>query len=246
MRALRLGLDTAFALLLVLVLALVITLRVVPAITGWVPLSILSGSMAPDIPQGSLIWVRQGAIPETGEVATYLTARTPVTHRVTEVRPDMTGQQNEYIFRGDANPTNDPKPVPSDAVIGVLAGSVPDLGYAAYILSQPIGMALSISLGLLLIAVRTLLPQNKENTVSKKSENPMTNAPAASEKQKAWNNPDSSRSLIEEDERLRDEGKNAMAGLTEGSNVSEADDVEPGAVPADRADDIERGGLAHA
>lgn len=161
MRALRLGLDAAFVLLLVLVLALVIALRVIPALTGWVPLSILTGSMSPSLPPGSLIMIHKGAMPQTGDVATYLTSTTPVTHRVTGTQPDLSGWGTEYLFKGDANLTNDPKAVPSDAVLGVLAVSVPAFGYPAFLVSQPIGVFLIVSIGLLLLTLRSLLSPRK-------------------------------------------------------------------------------------
>lgn len=159
--AARRTLDAAFTLLVVLVVILVVALKLVPAVTGLTPLTILTGSMTPDLPPGTLIYIDRETMPEPGQVATYLTATTPITHRVVETRNDFTGNDTEYIFRGDANLTDDPKAVPSGAVLGVMTVSVPALGFPAYILSRPIGIALTISLGLLLIGVRTLIP-NKE------------------------------------------------------------------------------------
>lgn len=159
------GIDLAFGLLVVLVITTLIALRLVPAMTGLQPLTILTGSMNPTLPPGSLIWVNREAMPQIDEMATYLTSTTPVTHRVVGIHPDITGWKTEYIFRGDANQTDDPKAIPAEAILGTVAASVPALGLPAYVLSQPIGIALTLSLGLLLLAVRSLIPTSKETLV---------------------------------------------------------------------------------
>lgn len=100
---------------------------------GYRPLAVYSGSMAPDLPVGSLAIVR--AVPAAsvgvGDVITFanpLSTGGLVTHRVVEVveRP----QGPAYRTKGDANAARDPWAIELPGRVGRLEGSVPYAGYA--------------------------------------------------------------------------------------------------------------------
>ena len=117
------------------VLAVISAVSLVPAATGWVPLTVLTGSMEPRIPPGSLIVVRSVTAQEAnqlqaGQVATYLPEAGSdllVTHRIVRVRALDDGTVH-YEFKGDANSTPDPLWVRPVQVRGVLQYHVPFLG----------------------------------------------------------------------------------------------------------------------
>lgn len=100
-----------------------------------------TGSMSPTIPTGSLALVRE--IPASdirvGDVVTVdRPGQLPVTHRVTSVTGDGTGDsaQRTITLKGDANASADPAPYLVSTVRVVLA-SVPGLAYVVVWLSNP-------------------------------------------------------------------------------------------------------------
>lgn len=118
---------------MLLVAGLGVILVVVPKATGSTPLSVLTSSMEPTLPPGTLVVVR----PEdpsrirVGDIATYqLASGRPevVTHRVRAVTTTSTGERL-FTFRGDANDVAD-APVAAIQLRGVAWYSVPLLGRA--------------------------------------------------------------------------------------------------------------------
>lgn len=142
-------LSTIGTLLIVLALAMS-ALLVVPGIVGANLFCIATGSMEPEIPVGSLVYV-ESVDPmtlEVGDVISYrdgMDASVPVTHRI--VQNDT--EQWELTTRGDANAQPDPMPVSYGQVIGKVALSVPVVGYLALAISTPAG---KISIALLIVA----------------------------------------------------------------------------------------------
>lgn len=110
---------------------------------GLRPLVVISGSMEPGIPTGSLILTRTvpAADLEIGDVVTVPRpdGRGPVTHRVVET--EMTEQGPVTLeLQGDANAAKDPQPyVVNEA--GLLQLTVPGLGVVVQGLRSPLGIA---------------------------------------------------------------------------------------------------------
>ena len=127
----------------ILILAAVLgssLLLTVPKIFGYKIYNVISGSMEPAIPTGSLVYI-QGCEPaevQEGEViAFYGTGEggAIITHRVLENRVLM----GEFVTKGDANPQEDLTPVPYARCIGRAAYSVPHAGVLAEFLTGPKG-----------------------------------------------------------------------------------------------------------
>ena len=108
----------------------------IPRIMGGQIYTVISGSMEPEIPVGSLVYV-EGAQPENmkvGDVIAFYGGRDAnaiVTHRVVENRVIM----GELITNGDANQTNDMNPVDYENFIGIVKWSVPKVGAVAQIMT---------------------------------------------------------------------------------------------------------------
>ena len=108
----------------------------IPRIMGGQIYTVISGSMEPEIPVGSLVYV-EGAQPEdmeAGDVIAFYGGRDAnaiITHRVVENRVIM----GEFITKGDANQTNDMNPVDYDNFIGKVEWSLPEVGVIAQILT---------------------------------------------------------------------------------------------------------------
>lgn len=126
-------LGTGLLLLLVLV-CLPLTL---PRMFGYHIYSVISGSMEPEIPIGSLLYIKE-AEPEgmeTGEVIAFYgmgDAGAIITHRVVENRVVM----GELITKGDANEKEDVRPVPYANVIGTVVRTIPGAGSVAELVTS--------------------------------------------------------------------------------------------------------------
>jgi signal peptidase len=126
---LGLGLSTG---LLVLVVAVAVAAIAVPKVTGSVPLTVLTGSMEPGLPPGTLIIVRpvDPADLRIGDVATYqIRSGEPdvVTHRITSISTTTSGDRT-FTFQGDNNPSADAEQVQAGQVQGKVWYSLPFLG----------------------------------------------------------------------------------------------------------------------
>ena len=125
---LRLLMNLIGTVLLVVVILLCIPVTV-PRIFGYQVYNVISGSMEPAIPTGSLVYAKsvEPADVETDDVIVfYGSADTGaiITHRVVE-NHKVSG---EFITKGDANEENDPLPVDYDYLLGEVSLSVPYLG----------------------------------------------------------------------------------------------------------------------
>ena len=114
--------------ILIIVVALCIPLTI-PRIFGYEIYTVVTGSMEPAIPVGSLIYVREEAPAELmeGEVVAYRSdtdAGIIITHRVVKNQV-VSGQ---LITKGDANEAEDISPVSYAQVIGKVTLTIPVLG----------------------------------------------------------------------------------------------------------------------
>ena len=102
----------------------------VPTVSGANTYRVLSGSMEPAIPTGSLVIVRPCDEAKPGDVITFDHKADTVTHRVvdTVVLPDGT---TAYQTKGDANARADEIVVQHDQVHGTVWYQVPYLGIIA-------------------------------------------------------------------------------------------------------------------
>ncbi|WP_210506418.1 signal peptidase I [Naasia sp. SYSU D00057] len=153
-RALRLGLGWG---LLALVAGLGIAAVGVPAVTGSTPLAVLTGSMEPKLPVGTLVVVRPTP-PEQirlGDVITYqLEPGQPavVSHRVIEVHSISDGRL-EFVTQGDNNSAPDATPVQAAQVKGTVWYSLPLVGWASIAVGHyGVWLAPLVGIGLLAYA----------------------------------------------------------------------------------------------
>ena len=126
----------------------------VPHILGFSQYVVVSGSMEPGIPVGSVVFAKpvEASELETGDVIVFYTVNhkdTPVTHRVVENRI----ADREVVTKGDANAGNDMSPAPYEKIVGKVIFSVPRLGY----LVGPFGTVLGKFSAVMFIAAGYLL-----------------------------------------------------------------------------------------
>ncbi|GAA0992963.1 signal peptidase I [Subtercola frigoramans] len=118
---------------LVLVLAVAVVVIVVPRAAGGQALTVLTQSMEPGLPPGTLVVIRPENIDaiRVGEVLTYqIDSGRPgvVSHRVVSCTIASDGVTT-FITKGDNNDVADPKPVMPVQIQGTLWYAVPWIGY---------------------------------------------------------------------------------------------------------------------
>lgn len=123
------GLLSVLGTILILMVIALSAILVVPEVKGYRTYHVVTGSMAPAIPAGSLIYVDDVVAEEVQEyevIAYYSSLENGgvVTHRV--VRNDFVN--GNFITKGDANEKEDPTPVPYDNLIGKVVFEIPGLG----------------------------------------------------------------------------------------------------------------------
>lgn len=131
---LRLVLDVAVRLAFAGLVAIGIGLAAIvlgPRFLPYQALIVRSGSMAPTIPTGSVVFYRQEPANEVqvGQVILFQEpgTRTFVTHRVHQIVTGNGGR--EFVTKGDANGVPDPWRIPAIGEGWVAVFHVPDVGY---------------------------------------------------------------------------------------------------------------------
>lgn len=125
--------------LMVIVIAACLTL-VIPKLAGYDSYVVVSGSMEPSIPVGSIVYSEDvdPSLLRTGDVIVFVDpsrGTTPITHRVVSNNP-FTGS---IITKGDANANEDINPVTYDNVIGIVRAHVPRIGFTAAMFTSSLG-----------------------------------------------------------------------------------------------------------
>lgn len=102
-------------LILVFVIVTAVPLSV-PRLFGYEIYSVVSPSMQPELPVGSVVYVKAAEPKEltAGEIIAFSRGDTTVLHRIVENR----SFERDFITKGDANSINDPDPVLYESVIG--------------------------------------------------------------------------------------------------------------------------------
>ena len=125
---------------------LITALIMAPRLFGYKTFCVVSASMAPELPVGSLVYVASEDPFELkeGDIIAYDSNGVTVTHRV--VSNDALNK--ELHTKGDANQIEDMRPVAYDSVTGRVVYHLPYLGYLGLYLDSLIGRILFIVFGL--------------------------------------------------------------------------------------------------
>ena len=161
---------------------IVVTLVVLLAIAlvgvrlvGLQPFVVLSGSMEPNYPVGSLIYVQSVDYKQlqVDDPITYMISQnTVVTHRIIEVLVDEEDPNTiRYFTQGDANDVPDGTSVHYKNIIGKPVFTIPYLGYLSNYIQNPPGTYVAIAVGALLILLVFLPDVFADEERSKKTKN---------------------------------------------------------------------------
>lgn len=125
---------------------------VVPKVAGLSVYAVISGSMEPTIPTGSLVFVEKVEPEEllTNDIVAYnsqIAGGGVITHRVIEIKKE----ERSFITKGDANSSSDVTPVKFEQLVGRVKSFIPGLGKLALFLSEKSGKL--IAGGVILVAL---------------------------------------------------------------------------------------------
>ena len=136
-------------------------------IFGFEVYGVLTGSMEPTYPVGSLIYIRKVDPAElrVQDVITFSPSPNVIaTHRIIELVPD---ENNPSIIRfrtkGDANRSPDASLVSPQNVIGKVAFSVPFLGHVASYIQTPPGLYVAIFVSIVMIGIVFVTDSNTDD-----------------------------------------------------------------------------------
>ena len=150
----------------VAIIAVVAVVLVGLRLAGFRTFTVMSGSMDPEYPVGSLIYVKPVDYKtlKVGDVISYVAGddKTIVTHRIVEIETDKNDASVlRFRTQGDANNTPDANLVHYKNVLGTPAIMIPLIGFIAHNIQQPPGIYITLVVGTLLLAW-TFLPETLE------------------------------------------------------------------------------------
>lgn len=151
--------------LIIIAFAGIAAVLVLPVLFGCKSMAVVSGSMEPVIPVGSIVVVKEVDTNtlEVGDVISYrMSGNTMVTHRVVSID----AEKQELVTKGDANEVEDANPVTFSNIVGKKLFHVPLLGYLSIYIKTPLGIvgvcAVLIVLILLNFLPDILTPEEKK------------------------------------------------------------------------------------
>ncbi len=122
------------------------------AVSGTKVYSVATGSMEPNIPNGSVVFVRQRETYQVGDVITaFIEGEQTYTHRIVEIRGE------DIYTKGDANNTIDPTPTRQSRIVGKVILHLPLLGFLSQKLNTTVLIIAFAAVLVVLIAVRLIM-----------------------------------------------------------------------------------------
>lgn len=118
---------------------------------------IATGSMVPYLNINDYILVKKSNDYKEGDVITYTSGETYVTHRIVSITDE------NIVTKGDANNTMD-EPITKDNIIGKVVLKFGFLGFIIYLFSKPIIWVLLFIIG---IVITAFLPDKKSKVIKK-------------------------------------------------------------------------------
>ena len=121
-------------------LVIMALLMFVPNLIGYKSMAVISGSMEPNIPVGSIVYAKKADFDDfkVGDVVSYrISESSMVTHRVEAIDNDA----RTLTTKGDANENADGSPVEENQIVGKVAFSVPLIGFISIYIKTPLGIA---------------------------------------------------------------------------------------------------------
>jgi signal peptidase len=123
---------------------IVLGIGVVMYLTNWSVHTILSSSMEPTLPLGSLV-ITHAQAPNSYRVGDVVTFITPahqlvlVTHRITQIIPPQSMEPLTLLTKGDANTNGDAWALSPGNIQGRVVFKIPYVGFLIHAIQTPLG-----------------------------------------------------------------------------------------------------------
>lgn len=155
----------------IVIAAIVIYMAVAaPIIMGFRPVVVLSGSMEPTFPVGSIVYYHKCDFEElqVGDAVTFKAEDTLVTHRITTVN----GISRTVVTKGDNNSTEDPVPVEENEIVGKATNfAIPYAGYFVIYGKNPIAIVIMAMILLINYVLESFCSRQKGDKKSEEKSN---------------------------------------------------------------------------
>ena len=128
-----------------MLVAVLLVVSVLPITGNYKVLTVLSGSMAPEIKMGSVVIVKPVQDYKINDIITFgpfSKIKPATTHRIHDIK--VVDGQPIYITKGDANNAPDTREIQKKDVLGKVLFDVPYVGFAVDVARKPFGFALII------------------------------------------------------------------------------------------------------
>ena len=143
----------------------------VPNLFGYEFYNILTGSMEPTIPTGSLVITKSVDTKDikVNDIITFGEGNSVTTHRVESINK---GNNLEFITKGDANEVIDPRPIEENEIFGKVILHIIGLGYVIGFIQKNIILSIVIAIvlttGFKMIKRYYNKNKNVDNTLEKR------------------------------------------------------------------------------
>lgn len=155
-RSVKLVIRTITSVLVFVVVFLALSVSII-RFFGFEVYGVLTGSMEPEYPTGSLIYVKKidtSALQVGDTISFKLSENIIATHRIVELVPDESNPSViQYRTKGDANDVADASLVSREDIIGKVVFCLPKMGYFLNYIQSPTGITTTVLVSLLLIAL---------------------------------------------------------------------------------------------
>lgn len=120
--------------------------QALPSVFGHSAAVVTSGSMEPSISVDDVVVLKSQDSYSVGDVVTFASGSSLVTHRIVGESGGL------FVTQGDANNAPDLEQISYEAVVGKVIAVIPVIGVVMGYLKTPEGIAVILSVGLLLVA----------------------------------------------------------------------------------------------
>lgn len=147
---------------LVALIAVLLIISTLPITGNYKVMTVLSGSMEPEIKTGSIVIVKPVSDYKIRDVITFVSKgnKTPTTHRIEDM--ELIEGIVAYITKGDANNAIDSRKIAEKEIIGKVLFTIPYIGYAVDVVKKPIGFMIIIIIPAAIIVFDELKKIKKE------------------------------------------------------------------------------------